>query len=275
MKPLWIASYTLTALLVQSGAAAAAAGTLLFAQPGTQIVGTTGTTRVASKGDLLQSGERLLTPPGAISQVLLPDGSLLGMRPDSEVRIDLAPAGSDTKPPVVSLVNGTARVISADLLDAKKVPNFTLQSGNATVKLKAADMESAVVKANDKAHPEANAPGSYQRLVVGTGSVSNANVATALKAGQVNFVGAPNTAPLTLATASPNLFATGRVVPPAGTNPGTSPKGAGPSYSPPSVTTPKTVVNPPTVRFPSPPVVPAPPAVVKPCTRFIGRTCIQ
>lgn len=275
MKPLWIACYALTALFVQGRAAAAPAGTLLFAQPGTQIVGTTGTTRAATKGDLLQSGERLLTPPGAVSQVLLPDGSLIGMRPDSEVRIDLPPAGSDTKPPVVSLVNGTARVISADLLDAKKVPNFTLQSGNATVKLKGADMESAVVKANDKAPPGTNAPGSYQRLVVGTGSVSNANVATALKAGQINFVGAPNTAPVTLATASPNLFATGRGAHPTATNLGTTPKGAGSTSSPPSVTTPKPAINPPTVRVPSPPVVPTAPAVVKPCTRFIGKTCIQ
>jgi hypothetical protein len=274
MKPLWIASYALTALVVHSGAAAAPAGTLLFAQPGTTIVGTTGTTRAATKGDLLQSGERLLTPPGAMSQVLLPDGSLIGMRPDSEVRIDLAPAGSDTKPPVVSLVNGAARVISADLLDAKKLPNFTLQSGNATVKLKAADMESAVVKANDKSPAGANAPGSYQRLVVGSGSVSNADAATALKAGQVNFVGAPNTAPVNLATASPNLFATGRVTPPTAANQGTTPKGGGSSSTPPSVATPRPAVIPPTVRVPLPPVVPPAP-VVKPCTRFIGKTCIQ
>ena len=273
MKPLWIASYTLSAFFVQSGAAAAPAGTLLFAQPGTQIVGTTGTTRAATKGDLLQSGERLLTPPGAMSQVLLPDGSLIGMRPDSEVRIDLAPAGSDAKPPVISLINGTTRVISADLLDAKKVPNFTLQSGNATVKLKAADMESAVVKANDKAPPGASAPGSYQRLVVGAGSVSNANVATALNAGQINFVGAPNTAPVTLSAASPNLFATGRGAPTTATNTGTNPKGAGSSLA--SIGTSRRGVNPPTVRVPSPPVVPVAPAVVKPCTRFIGKTCIQ
>lgn len=275
MKPLWIASYTLAAFFLQSDAAAAPAGTLLFAQPGTQIVGTTGTTRAATKGDLLQSGERLLTPPGAISQVLLPDGSLIGMRPDSEVRIDQAPVGSDTKPPVVSLVNGTARVISADLLDAKKVPNFTLQSGNATVKLKGADMESAVIKSNDKATPGPNAPGSYQRLVVGAGSVSNANGATALKAGQINFVGTPNTAPVTLAAASPGLFATGRAALSTGTNVGTTPKGAGSVSSPSSATTPKHVFNPPAVRVPSTPVLPAAPVVVKPCTRYIGKTCIQ
>ncbi len=246
MKPLWIACYALTTLNFQNSATAAPAGTLLFSQPGTQIVGTSGATRAATKGDLLQSGERLLTPPGAISQVLLPDGSLIGMRPDSEVRIDLAPAGPDTKPPVISLVNGTVRVISADLLDAKKVSNFTLQSGNATVHLKAADMESAVVKANDKAPTGASGPGSYQRLLVGTGSVSNANVATALNPRQTNYVGASNTAPVTLPSASPNLFATGHVAP-----------------------------SRPVVKVPSPPVMPVAPAIVKPCTRFIGKTCIQ
>ena len=182
-----ITGCAIAALGFAHGVAAETAGTILFAQPGTQIVSESGVTRAAQKGDVLQTGERLLTPAGAISQVLLPDGSLVGMRPDSELKITAAPAGSDNKAPVLGLVNGTARVIGAELMDSRKVSNLTLQSGTATVQLKGADMESAVVKADMQpanavasANANSSAPGSYQRLLVGSGSVVNGNQVAAL-----------------------------------------------------------------------------------------------
>ena len=268
MKHLRIASCALVALGFANGAAAATAGTLLFAQTGTQIVGATGATRPASKGDVLQTGERLLTPAGAISQVLLPDGSLLGMRSESELKIDAAPAGADSKAPTVTLVSGAARVIGAELMDGKKVSNFTLQSGTATVKLKAADLESAVVKAGGSDV----APGSYQRLLVGSGSVTNGNLVATLAPRQVSFVGTANAAPMTLNNGSAqNLFAGSR---------GTTPSGSDKGATTPATFTPPKLVNIAvlprlTAPPPTPVVVPITAPVVKPCTRFIGKTCIQ
>ena len=180
-----ITSCTLTALGCVQGVAAQTAATVLFAQPGTHIVGESTVARAAVKGDVLQTGELLVTPAGSISQVVLPDGSLIGMRPESEPQITPAPAGSGSKAPVVGLTNGTVRVISAELMDSKKISNFTLQSGAPTISLKGADLESAVLRPDAKPATGAGAgaagaaPGSYQRLLVGSANAANGNQVTA------------------------------------------------------------------------------------------------
>ncbi len=275
-----ITGCTLAALGFAKGVAAETAGTVLFAQPGTQIVGESGVARAAVKGDVLQTGERLLTPAGAISQVVLPDGSLIGMRPESELKITPAPAGSGSKAPVVGLISGTARVIGAELMDNKKISNFTLQSGTATITQKGADLESAVVRADAKpvagAGGAAVAPGSYQRLLVGTASVSNANnQVAALAPRQVNFVGGGNAGPVTVATPPQNVFAGNRVGPAPQAGTGTGPgniRGTPPSLVKPLTPMPPlTPMTPPITTVKIPVTVP----VVKPCTRFIGKTCIQ
>lgn len=270
MQNLRITSCALVAMALANGVAAETAGTLLFAQTGTQIVSASGVTRAAAKGDVLQTGERLLTPAGAISQLLLPDGSLIGMRPDSELKIDPAPAGSDSKTPVVGLVSGSARVIGAELMDSKKTSNITLQSGTATVKLKGADLESAVVKADGKSAGGDAAPGSYQRLVVGSGTVANGNQVAALTPKQVSFVGGGTTGPITLTTLSQNVFGGNR---PAPAQPDTKSTPATSPVASLKLNNPATVVKPVTPVTIAPPPVTTPP--VKPCTRFIGRTCIQ
>jgi hypothetical protein len=276
-----ITSSALALLGFAQGVTAETAGTVLFAQPGTQIVGESGVARAAVKGDVLQTGERLVTPAGAISQVVLPDGSLIGMRPESELKITPALAGSGSKAPVVGLLSGTARVIGAELMDSKKISNFTLQSGTATVSLKGADLESAVVKPDAK--PAAGAggaagasPGSYQRLLVGTATVATANnQVAALAPQQVNFVGGANAAPVTLATPAQNVFGGGRTPPGQLTGAATPPTTKG---TPPSLVKPVTPLPP--LSPAAPPItavkIPVtPPPVAKPCTRFIGKTCVQ
>nr|WP_315489910.1 FecR domain-containing protein [uncultured Rhodoferax sp.] len=270
----------LAAMGFAHSAAAQTAGTVLFAQPGTQIVGESGVARAAVKGDVLQTGERLVTPAGSISQVILPDGSLIGMRPESELKITPALAGSGSKAPVVGLISGTARVIGAELMDSKKISNFTLQSGTATVSLKGADLEAAVVKPDARpagasgAPGAAAAPGSYQRLLVGTANVANGNQVTALSPRQVSFVGAGNTGPVTLSTPAQNVFPSNRG------NPAPQPGvGAAPGFrvNPPGLARP--AITMPTLSPMAPNVntvrVPAPVPAVRPCTRFIGKTCIQ
>lgn len=275
------ASAILTLLGLAQSVAGQTAGTVLFAQPGTQIVAESGIVRAAVKGDVLQTGERLVTPAGAISQVVLPDGSLIGMRPESELKITPALAGSGSKAPVVGLISGTVRVIGAELMDSKKISNFSLQSGAATVNLKGADLESAVVRPDAKpgvgggAGALATPPGSYQRLLAGTANVGNGNQVTALAPQQVSFVGGVNSGPVTLSPSALNVFGSNRPTPAQQTVTGTSP---GTKTNPPSLVKP---VTPPSPLSPmAPPVagikIPVPPVpAVRPCTRFIGKTCVQ
>jgi hypothetical protein len=205
MKYFVLGTIGATCACMGSAASAAPAATLLFTQPGSQIVNGNGSIRPAKRGDLVQEGERLLTPPGAISQIRLPDGSLVGLRPDTELKFDL-PAPTSQAPQVVSLVRGTARVIGAELMDANKQSTFTLQSGPATLKLKGADLESALVRLDAIKPSGASDAGSYNRLLTGSGSISSGSALEVLPIRQVSFVGAPNIAPITLASALPVLF---------------------------------------------------------------------
>ena len=205
MKQLLIGTFAVLGTSVC--AAATPAATLLFAQEGTQIVDASGLARTAKKGDLVHSGERVRTAAGVISQMQLPDGSLIGVRPGSELRLN-APEGPNPAP-IVTLIQGAARLIGAELMDIKKPSNITFQSGVATLRLQGADLESAVVHADKGANPTpgapGSAPGSYQRLLVGTGSIGAGTQLKPLEPRQVNFVGPTAAAPMVVATAMPAL----------------------------------------------------------------------
>lgn len=187
--------------LLSIGALAAPAGTVLFTQPGSQIVDANGVPRPAQRGDVLQHGDKLQTPTGGISQVRMLDGSILGVRPATELRFD-PPAGN--VPTVVSLLQGSVRVIAAELMDNSKRPSaMTLMSGQATLQLKSADVETTVV--NDK-QPGTTDPGSYSRLITGDASIAKGSLVEPLSPRQVSFVGTTARAPITLVAPSPDLF---------------------------------------------------------------------
>lgn len=228
MKTSYVGTLGLVAATLALPVFADTAGTLLFTQAGTQIVDSQGVTRAAKRGDILSTGERLVTPPGAISQVKLPDGSLLAMRPGSEVKIDLPPQASPGASQIISLQQGALRVIGAELMDAKKPSALTLQSGLATMKLTGADLESAFVRPGDAKPAGAGTgdAGSYNRLLTGAGSIGNGGSVEPLAARQTSFVGGANLAPVTLAMASPGLF-TG-IVPPAAVVVNPTPVAGGP-----------------------------------------------
>lgn len=269
MKHVRITLCILATLGMGGATGATPVGRLLFAQTGTQIVGETGIARPARRGDVLQAGERLLTPHGGISQVLLPDGSLIGLRPDGELRFEQAPAGADTNATRVSLLGGAARLISSELMDPQKRSNFSFQSGMASLQLKGADLESALVKADEKSAPADGAPGSYQRLLVGAASVANGNHVAELSPRQVSFVGGVNAAPTTVSGAFQHLFANNRGATPTSTG------GAAPEKGPAATALPKLGNLATGVRPIAPPPLPVPAPITRPCTRFIGKTCIQ
>jgi len=186
--------------LLTTCALAAPAGTVLFTQPGSQIVDANGVPRAAQRGDVLQHGDKLRTPTGGISQVRMLDGSILGVRPATELRFD-PPAGN--VPTVVSLLQGSVRVIASELMDDKRPSAMTLMSGQATLQLKGADVETTVV--NDK-QPGTTDPGSYSRLITGNASIAKGSVVEPLGLRQVSFVGTTARAPVTLVSPSPDLF---------------------------------------------------------------------
>jgi hypothetical protein len=192
MNRLYIASLTLLSAALSSTVFAAPEATVLFAQPGTMVIDAAGVARSVKRGDVLQSGERLSTPPGGISQLKLLDGSLIGLRADSEVKITPPPpAAVDKGLQVVSLTKGAVRVVGAELMDDKKPSRFTLHSGLATLQLKGADLESSITPPSTGPKPAGGADaGSNNRMLVGTGTIASGTTVTPLEQRQLAFVGA-------------------------------------------------------------------------------------
>ncbi|MDZ7937422.1 MAG: hypothetical protein U5M53_03730 [Rhodoferax sp.] len=182
---------------------AAPVGTVLFSQAGSHVVDAQGQRRDVRRGDVLQPGDRLVTPDGGISQVLMPDGSVLGVRPGTELRFDPPAANAPSAPPIVALLRGTIRVIGADLPDIGKTSGLTLLSGQAILQLRGADLESTVV--GDKGASGTD-PGSYNRLLAGNANIGKGSIVEPLAVRQVSFVGGTNLAPVRLASVSPDVF---------------------------------------------------------------------
>lgn len=189
-------------------ASAAPAGVLLFAQEGTQIIDASGVARPAKRGDALQPGERLRTPPGGILQLRLPDGSLVGMRPGAELALGgpSTTPGSEGPAPFVALTQGAVRVIGAELMDPGKRSALVFKSGLATLNLRGADLETAVLQAGNQRSDQPGAAGSYSRLLIGSGTIGNGALEAPLAPRQVSFVGVPNVAPTVVASVAPTLF---------------------------------------------------------------------
>jgi hypothetical protein len=206
MKTLTFSAMGLVVAALAPVAWAEPAATLLFTQAGTQIVDPLGVSRAAKQGDILGTGERLITPVGAITQIKLQDGSLVGMRPGSELKIDLPPKAAPDGGNVVSLQQGALRLIGAQLMDAKSASSVTLRSGNATMKLVGADLQSALVQSGDKGTQGAGEAGAYNRLLTGSGSIGSGAGSEQLALRQTSFVGASGVAPVTLALAPPSVF---------------------------------------------------------------------
>ncbi|WP_371323522.1 FecR family protein [Dechloromonas sp. ZY10] len=164
-----LARFTLSALALAlgftAGLQAQEGATVLFSQSGSQIINAAGNSRPASRGERLQTGERLVTPANAISQIKLPDGSLVGVRPGSELSID-----SSSRQQTIAVQQGGVRVIGAELIKPQASSNLVVQTPQARVELRAGDLETAVTRppAGNRQDGEA---GSYNRLQAGAASL--------------------------------------------------------------------------------------------------------
>lgn len=198
---------TLAILLgsLASSAFAAPAGTLLFSQEGVRIIDASGATRPARQGETLQTGERLLTPANGITQVKLPDGSLVSVRPGTELKID-PPAAGNPSQQQLTLIQGAVRVIGSELMDKRKSSAITLQTGQATLQLTGADIESAVIRPDGPRPQGGGDPGTYNRLLFGAGTLRSGAVLEPLPLRQVSFVSLASLQPVTLTSVSPTLF---------------------------------------------------------------------
>lgn len=220
---------------------AAANGVLYFVTGPVTIVGADGKARPARKGDQVQERERIVTGTNAMAQLRMEDGSFVGVRPDSEMRVQAFRATGTDAGSVLVLDRGSVRVLNLET-DAKARPlPVQLQAGDgAAVTLRGGDLEAgkpggafvnrlnagaAVARTNQgnlalavhsvsTVTPTSIAPASIAALppvsIAAAGSPARAAVAPAAIATLQPAVG-----PSAAATASSNLLGVRQVLPPS------------------------------------------------------------
>lgn len=199
--------------LLSLGASAENFGTVLFTAGNVEIVDAAGNARLAKRGDVVQSGERIRSGDNGVAQVRAWDGSFVGVRPTSDVAVQATPGvgGQST----VALERGAVRLLNSDLNDGRKRAAMALKTASETIMMKAADLESAVVagKSGDgkSGMPES---GSYTRVDKGAATLltaaSSAPVELPLR--QVSFVPLGGTT-LQVATITPSILTSTLIAP--------------------------------------------------------------
>ncbi len=159
-----IAGLGSTPVFSQSGEAAQ----VIFTNDKLTVIDAKGIERTVKQGEFIQPGERVLTPPGVIGQIRLPDGTLLGARPGTDIKLEaiLKTLGKN----VLVLNEGNVRVINVEPPKGPKPMPMDVISPISTMQLTAGDGEAMHVKPGSKQNVES---GTYNRLQFGTAVVRN------------------------------------------------------------------------------------------------------
>ena len=148
----------------QSGEAAQ----VIFTNDKLTVIDAKGVERAVRQGDFVQPGERLITPPGVIGQLRLPDGTLLGARPGTDLKLDSLVKSLGKN--VLVLNEGNVRVVNVEPPKGPKPMPVDVISPVSTLQIIAGDGEAIHVKPGNKQNVE---PGTYNRLQQGTAVVRN------------------------------------------------------------------------------------------------------
>lgn len=145
------------------------AAQVIFTNDRLTVIDAKGVERVAKQGDFIQPGERLITPPGVVGQIRLPDGTLLGARPGSDIKLESIVRSLGKN--VLVLNEGNVRVVNVEPPRGPKPMPADVISPISTLQLTGGDGEAIHVKqGGNNRNVE---PGTYNRLQLGTAIVRN------------------------------------------------------------------------------------------------------
>jgi hypothetical protein len=141
---------------------------VIFTNDKLTVIDAKGIERTVKQGEFIQPGERVLTPPGVIGQIRLPDGTLLGARPGTDLKLEatLKTLGKN----VLVLNEGNVRVINIEPSKGPKPLPMDVISPISTMQLTGGDGEAMHVKQGSKQTVES---GTYNRLQLGAAVVRN------------------------------------------------------------------------------------------------------
>ena len=131
------------------------------------VIDAAGVERTVKQGDFIHAGERIITPLGVSAQVRLPDGTLIGARPGSDIRLESIINARGRN--VLVLNEGNVRVINSVTGRGSVPMPVDVINANSTLELKTGDGEAKRVTTGSLT----TEPGSYNRLQTGIAAVRN------------------------------------------------------------------------------------------------------
>ena len=186
-------------------------GELYFVAGRVSIVSDSGRSRPAKKGDQVRLGERVVAGENAMAQIRMADGSFIGVRPDSNVRIqDFRAAGAD--PGAVLVLDwGSVRVLNVATNDrAQPLPVQVHRADGARVLLRAGDLESGDPGGTDGAlATRLNSGTAFARTTQGDAALATNNV-TRVTPKSIALAPISVLPPVTITTAAPSSTARGQ-----------------------------------------------------------------
>ena len=190
MKPhtAHIAIACLVAALTSLDALAQEGAQVLFSSGALSAIDAGGARRALRQGDVLQAGDTVVTPPGVLAQIRLPDGAMVSARPDSELRLDRIGVNVDRT--VLQLNQGNVRVLNIDGPAGSNPRPVDVVSSTSTLQLSRGDGESMLVRPGG-----ATEPGTYNRVQAGEATMRTAGGSMQMQSQQAAFAPRSNASP--------------------------------------------------------------------------------
>lgn len=181
--------------------AQADAGKFQFVYGDVSITHANGTRAVPTKGDRVEEGDVIATGAQAQTQLVMNDGGLIALRPDSRLRIDVFRFVGKTdgsEQGVFGLLKGGFRAITG-LIGRVNKDNYKIHTATATIGIRGTDHEALYIAPPAPGETPIGPPGTYDKVNVGQTYLQTPSGRLELAVNQVGFVSAAgNTAPVRL-----------------------------------------------------------------------------
>ena len=199
MKPLFFSVFL--SILLPAAAAQADAGKFQFVYGDVAVIRADGSRTVPRKGDRLEEGDVVATGAMAQTQLVMNDGGLIAMRPDSRMRIDVFRfngKADGSEQGVFGLLKGGFRAITGMIGRVNK-DTYKIRTVTATIGIRGTDHEALYIAPPAPGETPIGPPGTYDKVNVGQTYLETPTGRLELTGNQVGFVPAVvNAAPVRL-----------------------------------------------------------------------------
>jgi len=176
--------------------AQADAGKFQFVYGDVSITRANGTRAVPAKGDRIEEGDTIATGAQAQTQLVMNDGGLIALRPDSQLRIDrfrFAGKTDGSEQGVFGLLKGGFRAITG-LIGRVNKANYKIHTATDNMGIRGTDHEALYIAPPAPGETPIGPPGTYDKVNVGKTYLQTPAGRLELGVNQVGFVAAAGSA---------------------------------------------------------------------------------